>query len=339
MNKRALVTGGCGFIGSNLIKKLIEIGWIIDVVDDLSNGNLSFLYDNSSSTKTIRVLPEATAKFYKRENDSIHPQVVVYIADFVSESIIKNVVEKKYDIIFHLAANPRVEYTVNNPVETTDTNLFKTIRLMTHCIGNIQKFIFSSTCAVYGDAVNIPTSEKELVNPNSPYALQKFTVEEYGKLYSKLYNLDFISLRYFNVYGPNQFGNSPYSTAISSWCDKVKNGLALRSDGDGTQSRDMVYVSDVVNANILAANSIKVFRGQAVNIGCGMSFPNNQILRIFQQKFKNLTIKNAPWRPGDVKHTLANIWFAKKLLNYEPQVLLEEGLEKIFDWWELNEKS
>ena len=158
----------------------------------------------------------------------------------------------------------------------------------------------------YGEPWSLPTVEAHGKNPNSPYALQKLCVEEYARLYSKVYGLDIACLRYFNVYGPNQFGDSPYSTAIVSWCDKVKKGLPLRSDGDGTQTRDMVFVEDVADANILAATREEKFSGACFNIGTGKSYSNNEILAIFKEKFSNIEIVNAPSRAGDVKHTLAS---------------------------------
>ena len=250
-----------------------------------------------------------------------------------------NIVNKKYDYIFHMAALPRVEYSVQNPIQTYDVNVVRTLKLMTHAIDNIKRFVFSSSSSVYGEPWQLPTTEACGKNPVSPYALQKMQVEELGRLYSTIYNMDFVSLRYFNVYGPGQYGDSPYSTAIAAWCDKVHNKLPLRSDGDGTQSRDLVYVDDVVSANLAAATREEKFTGQAYNIGSSTTITNNEILEKFKNKFEGVQVRNAEWRPGDVKNTLADIESAKEDFGWFPVVRLEEGLSKTFTWWGFDEES
>ncbi len=151
-----------------------------------------------------------------------------------------------------------------------------------------------------------------------------------------LYGTDSVCLRYFNVYGPMQLGDSPYSTAISAWCNRVKNGEPLRSDGDGEQTRDMVFVGDVVRANILAATREEGFSGDVINIGTGKSVSNNQILQLFKSKFNDIQINHAPARPGDVRDTQALNSKAKNLLSWAPEVSLEEGLKRTWAWWGLN---
>ncbi len=331
---RILITGGCGFIGSNLTHKLVEQGWTVDVVDDLSNGHLDLLSDLS-----IRTITSFLVGSYNREKDPREPQVVVIVDDFACDGVVANIVNKKYDYIFHMAALPRVEYSVQNPIQTYDVNVVKTLKLMTHAIDNITRFVFSSSSSVYGEPWQLPTTEACGKNPVSPYALQKMQVEELGRLYSTIYNMDFVSLRYFNVYGPGQYGDSPYSTAIAAWCDKVHNKLPLRSDGDGTQSRDLVYVDDVVSANIAAATREEKFAGQAYNIGSSTTITNNEILEKFKNKFEGVQVRNADWRPGDVKNTLADIESAKEDFGWFPVVRLEEGLSKTFTWWGFDEES
>ena len=327
---RALVTGGCGFIGSCISKKLVDSGWDVEIVDDMSNGNYEFL-----DGYRIRSVPVQLGESFENQVKKQEHQILVLVGDFTSYEVVRRIVEKKYDVIFHCAANPRVEYSVQNPVETTDENLTKTIKLFTHSIGNVKRIVFSSSCSIYGDPWTLPTTESHGKNPNSPYALQKLCVEEFARLYSKTYDLDIACLRYFNVYGPYQYGGSPYSTAIVSWCDKVKNGLPLRSDGDGTQSRDMVFVEDVARANILAATHKENFSGKCINIGTGASYTNNQILDIFKSKLPDIEISHAPERSGDVKHTQACTKEARNFLGFRTEYSLEEGLEKTFDWWEI----
>ena len=329
---KALVTGGCGFIGSNLVKKLFEDGWKVDVVDNMSNGYIDFLGDLK-----IRCIPSAA--FLKHYNDqfknSDNSDIMVIQDDFASPAMLNHVHDGNYDIIFHCAANPRVEYSVQKPVETTDENVFKTVKLFTAAKGKVKRIVFSSSCSVYGDSWNLPTVEDYGRNPNSPYALQKQWVEQLSRLYCKLYDIDIVCLRYFNVYGPNQYGDSPYSTAISAWCNRVKESRSLRSDGDGEQTRDMVFVGDVVRANILAANRKENFRGICINIGTGKSISNNDILKIFIEKFSDIEIRHAPERPGDVKHTLSCIKKARKELGFTAEVKIKDGLQKTFEWWEI----
>ena len=328
---RALVTGGCGFIGSCISKKLIDGGHEVEIVDDMSNGDYAFLGDYS-----FRAVPVQMGHIFEQQQIVKKPdQILVLTGDFISNEIIRRIVNKRYDVIFHCAANPRVEYSVQNPVETTDENLVKTIKLFTHSIGNVNRIIFSSSCAVYGDPWALPTTEDHGKNPNSPYALQKLSVEQWAKLYSKTYGLDVACLRYFNVFGPNQYGDSPYSTAIVSWCDKIKKELPLRSDGDGTQTRDMIFVEDVADANILASKREQNFSGDTINIGTGKSYSNNEILKIFKDRFPEVKVVNSPARKGDVKHTLACTKKAQGELGFYPKYDLKAGLEKIFSWWKI----
>jgi len=330
---RALVTGGCGFIGSAISKKLFDNGWDVEIVDDMSNGSYEFLEGYK-----FKSFPAQLGHIFEQQNKDLDRQLLVISGDFVSDEVVRRIVEKKYDVVFHCAANPRVEYSVQNPLETTNENLMKTVRLFTHCISNVKRIVFSSSCSIYGDPSVLPTEESHVKDPNSPYAIQKLCGEDYAKLYCKLYDIDVVSLRYFNVYGPYQYGNSPYSTAIVSWCDKVKKGVSLRSDGDGTQTRDMVFVEDVAQANLLAASREENFNGECINIGTGESYSNNEILEIFTSKFSGLEIVNAPERPGDVKHTLSCIKKAEKELGFKFEYNLKQGIEKVFNWWGFNEE-
>ena len=333
---RALVTGGAGFIGSNLVHELVRLGWTVDVADDMSNGHLEFL----EGLKTRNVLG-AALPIWEERSESIGTRssdlVLVVNGCFSSDHVLDRVKRGLYDTVFHLAANPRVSYTVEYPAETTEVNVNMTMKLVMAVANspNKPRIVFSSTCAVYGNTVKLPTDEWVDQNPVSPYALQKLMVEKFLKMSSKLYGVDSICLRYFNVYGPNQLGDSPYSTAISAWCDKISKGLPLRSDGDGEQTRDMVYVGDVVNANILAAKLKRSMSGEVFNIGTGVSVSNNQILSAFRDRFKDFDVVHAPERPGDVRHTKADITSASSTLGFTPSHDLLTGLEKTFQWWKI----
>ena len=335
--KRALITGGCGFIGSNLAKELIRKGWRVDVVDDMSNGHLELL-DGLKK----RILPNASFLdvYYgqiekgtvTREDD----EVLVIQDDFASPFLLSNIEENYYDYVFHQAAVPRVSYSVEHPSETTNTNINKTVALFESCKeGNIKRIVFASSSSVYGGADDLPTKETAPKNPKSPYAWQKSAIEDFAKICWDLYQLDVVCLRYFNVFGPGQYGDSPYSTAVSAWCHAVNTGGSCRSDGDGTQSRDMCYVDNVVSANILAAEREEPFKGDYFNVACGDRTTNKEILEYFKLRF-NVDVVDAPWRPGDVMHTQADVSKAEREFGYKPLVRFWDGLENTIKWWELD---
>tara|TARA_Y100000310_G_scaffold342962_1_gene448481 strand:+ start:2404 stop:3399 length:996 start_codon:yes stop_codon:yes gene_type:complete len=328
--KRALVTGGCGFIGSNLSKKLVSEGWIVDIVDDLSSGRLELVQELKIRVVPVDLLPQ----FYNnssRDDETVH----ILQGDFSHENVLKNIIDQKYDCVFHQAAIPRVLFSVENPSHTTDVNISATVRLFEACKGNVSRVVFASSSSVYGGSDILPTHEAQRKYPKSPYAWQKSAIEDVSRIFANLYGLDVICLRYFNVFGPGQYGDSPYSTAVSSWCHCLVNGLPLRSDGNGTQSRDLCYIDNVVHANILAANSDKEFRGDCYNIACGDRTSNNEILKYFMDKFSHAVRHDASWRTGDVMHTQADIARAKEELGYEPLVRFWDGLEKTIEWWGL----
>tara|TARA_R110000824_G_scaffold159417_2_gene333770 strand:+ start:1942 stop:2949 length:1008 start_codon:yes stop_codon:yes gene_type:complete len=334
MKKRALVTGGCGFVGSNLVKTLVKRGWVVDIVDDMSNGHLEFLEEIN-----MRVVPVDLVPIFDKSVERNDNVVVIMQGDFVHLNILEKILTKQYDVVFHQAAMPRVSYSVEHPAITTEHNINKYVQLLTACRGNVSRVVAASSSSIYGGADNLPTSEKEVRNPKSPYALQKCVVEDFSKLFCELYDIDIVCLRYFNVFGQNQIAGSPYATAIAAWCHSIKNNLPLRSDGDGTQSRDLCHVDNVVSANILAAESEIDFEGRAYNVCCGERFTNNEILEFFKQKFPTIEIQNAPWRSGDVMHTLGDWTAAKEDYGYSPQVEFWAGLERTIAWWGLEDDN
>tara|TARA_R110000796_G_scaffold96562_1_gene202373 strand:+ start:482 stop:1549 length:1068 start_codon:yes stop_codon:yes gene_type:complete len=346
--KKALITGGCGFIGSNIAKKLVEEGWLVDIVDNMSGGNL----DSLNGLK-LRVLPDSSfinhyyqslgaegqanvspVSFQDRGIDT----VLVIQDDLAARAMLDHIKQDNYDVIFHEAAIPRVSYSVENPSETTSENILKTVVLFEAAVGHIKRIVWASSSSVYGGAESLPTKETERGKklPQSPYAWQKFAIEDYAKMCSSLYNLDIVCLRYFNAFGPGQLGDSPYSTAVAAWCSATKKSLPLRSDGDGLQTRDMCYIDNIVHANILAANAERPggFQGRCYNVACGSSVSNKEILDYFRANFDS-NIRSVPERAGDVKHTLADLSRIKEDLGYEPLVAFWEGLERTIDWWEL----
>lgn len=308
---RILVTGGAGFIGSNLARKCVEEEHVVDIVDNLSNGHISFV-------------PE----LLRTDN--------LYICSFDSAHILDKIRNKEYDAVVHLAAIPRVSYSVEHPLETNETNVSSTLKLIDACKGNIKRFVFASSSSVYGGAENLPTNEKELKSPKSPYAFQKSIIEDYLKIYYENFGLDSVSLRFFNVFGPNQLGNSPYSTAVSAWVNAILRGKSMRSDGDGSQSRDMCYVDNVVDACLRAATTSKIIAAEALNVACGDRTTNREILQHLLKKFPDSKYHDAPWRLGDVMHTQADVSRTKEVLGYVPLVRFWEGLEKTIQWYQDN---
>jgi len=308
---RILLTGGAGFIGSNVAKRLLKENIEFDIVDDLSNGHMSFVSPSLSDHN-------------------------ITIASFDSEIILTKIRSGMYDVVIHLAAVPRVSYSVDFPLESHDVNVTATMKLIDACRGKIKRFVFASSSSVYGGADQLPTPTNTSKNPKSPYALQKSIIEDYLKMYYDLYGFDSVSLRFFNVFGPNQLGDSPYSTAVSAWVNAIMKGVSMRSDGDGTQSRDMCYVDNVADACVRAAKADFPLKAEALNVACGDRTTNKEILQFLLKKFPEAKYHDAPWRPGDVMHTQADISRTKEVLGYEPLVYFWEGLEKTVQWYQDN---
>jgi nucleoside-diphosphate-sugar epimerase len=306
--KKALVTGGCGFIGSNLTKELVKTGWMVDVVDDMSNGHLDLLEGLNT-----RILMNGS--FYTAYNmqklERKQDEVLVIQDDFSDDHVLGAVYQGNYDVIFHQAAVPRVSYSVEEPWHTTDVNISKTVRLFEAARNSVDRIVWASSSSVYGGADELPTKENTPKNPKSPYAWQKSAIEDFSKLCWDLYELDVVCLRYFNVFGPGQ-------------------------DGDGSQSRDMSYIDNTVSANILAANAPGPFKGECYNIACNSRVTNKEILDYFTSNFGS-KVKHASWRPGDVMHTQADVSKAKRDFGYEPLVQFWEGLERTVKWWGLKD--
>lgn len=302
---KILIIGGAGFIGSHLVDRLIKEGYKVIVIDNLSEG--------------------------KKEN--INPKSIFYKANINNlEKILP--LFKGIDYVFHLAAQPKVQYSIENPIETHKINVDGTLNVLyASCKNKVKRVIFSSSAAVYGKQKTLPFKETMIPNPLSFYGLHKLIGEQYSKLFSSLYNLETVSLRYFNVYGTRINPEGPYALVIGRFLKLKKEGKPLTIYGDGKQTRDFIYVDDVVEANILAMKSKKVGRGEAINICSGKNYSINCIASLIGGKKIYL-----PKRKGEMKHVLGDNSLAKKLLGWKPKCNLEEGLKKTIEWFEkLNE--
>tara|TARA_Y100000310_G_scaffold198210_1_gene198266 strand:+ start:2069 stop:3055 length:987 start_codon:yes stop_codon:yes gene_type:complete len=324
---KVLVTGGCGFIGSAVVNRLVAEGDVVDVVDDLSSGDPANL-DCEFSAVPPTLLP-------RYPKSAVINKPLLITGDFSDREILTKVQDSAYDVVYHLAANPRVSYSVKKPVESNETNLHKSVALFKVASDAHTRVVFSSSSAVYGMPARLPTMEDDKKTPESPYGLQKLLCEQYLDLFTRMHKLDAISLRYFNVYGPKALGNSPYSTAIAAWCNALYDKKPLRSDGDGEQSRDMVYIDDVVEANFLAGRSTTRFDSAKVNVATGKRHTNNEILSLITKRVGHLNVSHAPRREGDVKDTQGYTVLAEEVLHFKTQISLSTGLDETLKWWGL----
>jgi len=298
---KIVVTGGAGFIGSHLVDKLIEKGNKVKVIDNLSTGR----------------------------KDNLNPEADFYELDISDFEEIKPVF-KGVDFVFHLAAIPRVPVSIEDPVKTTKSNILGTVNVFKAAIdGEVKRIVFASSSSVYGNQKELPLREDMTPGPISPYALQKFTGENFAKLFTELYKVPIISLRYFNVYGPRIDFNSDYSLVIGKFLKQNSENNPLTIFGDGEQTRAFCYIDDVVEANIKALESKKLKGGEVINVGSEISQTVNYLAELIGGEVQYL-----PPRPGDVRHTKADISKARELLDWEPKVSFEEGVEKTKQWFQ-----
>ena len=295
MIKKAIVTGGAGFIGSNLVDKLIDMGVEVHIIDNLSTG----------FEKNIN--PKAT--FHKIDISTINPELAWY--EF-----------KNTDAIFHTAALARVQPSIKDPIPFDSVNVGGTLRMLklAHNLG-VKRFVYSASSSCYGNNKNFPTPETESTNPLSPYGLQKYIGEQYCKMFSEVYGLDTVSLRYFNVYGERMSLEGAYKLAIPIFANQILSGKPLTIHNDGEQRRDFTYVGDVVNANILAATNPEDLKGEAFNIGNGNNYSVNELADMLggEKSYGNKVIE--PFQ------TLADNSKALLILDWDPKGDLPTWIE------------
>lgn len=258
------------------------------------------------------------SRIYKNLQNKGHEVYGIDLKD--GEDILHCLPDESFDYVFHLAACPRVGYSVEKPAYTMKQNVLVTSVLLEWAKDHgVKRVIFSSSSAIHGNGDGIP---------KSPYGLHKLMNEMECRLYSELYGLDTACLRYYNVYSEDQQYGGSYSTAICAWMEMIKQGKSLRIDGDGEQTRDLVHVDDIVSANIFCMNYEKNFNGKWFNVGSGTSVSLNYIKRFIDENY-DVTWNHTPERLGDVKHTLADITELKKF-GWEPKISIQEGLKRCF---------
>jgi nucleoside-diphosphate-sugar epimerase len=303
---RYLVTGGAGFIGSHTVDELVRCGQDVVALDDLSTGKAANLAQSKTKIKFI--------------------QSSVANLDAIREAC------RGVDIVIHLAAQTSVPRSVQDPIETNLVNVNGTLNVLVAARdAGVKRVVFACSCAVYGKTSALPIRESAPLSPISPYGLSKQVGEAYGRIFQQMYGLEFVSLRYFNVFGPRQDPGSPYSGVLSLFNAALLGGAQLTVYGDGEQSRDFVYVENVVQANLLAAET-KEAGGLAINIGTGSRYSLNQTLALLEKiTGRHGKAKYAAPRDGDIRDSQADIVLARKALGYQPPVAFEEGLKRTWD--------
>jgi dTDP-glucose 4,6-dehydratase len=305
-----LVTGGAGFIGSHIVDRLLDEGFEVRVLDNLSTGDEMNLaaHQNKKSFQFI-------------EGD-------IRNCDLVEKTV------KGVDAVIHEAALVSVTRSVENPLLSHEINLLGTVNLLKACKeAHVKRFVLASSCAVYGDTETLPNHENLEPKPLSPYAAHKLAAEKYAQKFYKVHGLETVSLRYFNVYGPRQkYG--PYSGVISILINRLLNDEPPTIYGDGMQTRDFVNVKDVVEANMLALSKQEAV-GEVFNISTGKAVTINKLTETIQKIMDktNLEPVHAEARQGDIKHSYGDITKAKRKLGYKPKVQLEEGLKELVKWY------
>ena len=307
-NKSIIITGGAGFIGSNIAEILADDNKV-KVIDDLSTGHL---YNIQQLIDNERI-------------------------EFINGSICDlELLQKEFnsvDIVFHQAAIPSVPRSVTDPIQSNSANIDGSLNVLVAARDNqVDKVIYASSSSVYGDSPTLPKHEDMTPNPLSPYAVNKLTAEYYCKVFTNVYGLQTVSLRYFNVFGPRQDPTSEYAAVIPKFIRLIADGKSPIIYGDGEQSRDFTYIDNVVQANIKAAEHPDVTG--VFNTACGSKMTVNELaMKLMDFIGKQVEITYEPPRPGDIKHSLADSTKAKQAFGFNPKVSIEEGLKETVAWF------
>jgi nucleoside-diphosphate-sugar epimerase len=306
MSRSALVTGGAGFIGSHLVDRLLAQGWRVRVLDDFSSGREANLAHLNGHTEVVR-------------------------GDLRDGALLARVLGG-VEVVFHQGAVPSVPRSVAEPERTNDVNVTGTLSVLeTARKAGVRRVVFASSSSAYGDTPVLPKVETMPPCPLSPYALQKYAGERYCQLFHRLYGLETVALRYFNVYGPRQNPKSEYAAVIPRFATACLSGEAPVVYGDGEQTRDFTYVGDAVAANLLAADAPRA-PGEVVNVAGGRRVSLNELLGEIRTLTKaRVAPRYEPGRVGDVRDSLADLSRARELLGFEPRVDLRTGLARTIE--------
>lgn len=314
MRKKIIVTGGAGFIGSNLVEHLLNDDRVdeVRVIDNLSNGYWSNISEFESHQKF---------SFFKED-----------ICDY--EKMVE--LTTGFDAISHQAALGSVPRSIENPMLTTKVNIDGTVNILYAAVVNkIDRVVLACSSSTYGDSPTLPKQEDVIGKPLSPYAITKFAIEQYADVFKKAYDLKYIGLRYFNVFGPKQSPDNPYAAVIPIFCKAYIEGKNPMINGDGETSRDFTFVNNAVQANMLSLfTEDQKAMNEIYNVACGEQTTLNQMVDYLNKiSCKSIRTNYGPERKGDVRHSKADISKIKNMLDYEPQVYFEEGLKVVYEWY------
>ncbi|MTI39315.1 NAD-dependent epimerase/dehydratase family protein [Fulvivirga lutimaris] len=314
MNKKIVVTGGAGFIGSNLVEYLLndERFGSVRVIDNLSNGYWSNVSEFESHPKF---------EFFKED-----------ICDY--DKMLE--LTKGFDLISHQAALGSVPRSIENPMLTTKVNIDGTVNILhAAVVNNIERVVLACSSSTYGDSTILPKQEDKIGNPLNPYAITKYAVEQYAEIFHKSYGLNYVGLRYFNVFGPKQSPDNPYAAVIPLFCKAFIDGKSPKINGDGETTRDFTYVDNAVQANILSLLcEERKGLNTVYNVACGEQTTLNQMVDYLRKiSFKSINASYGPERIGDIKHSKADISKIRAMLNYEPNVYFNDGLRSVYEWY------
>lgn len=311
---KVLVTGGAGFIGSNLVDGLLREGYEVRVLDNFSTG--------------------------RRENIEHFKKDIELIEGDMRDQEITDQAVDGIDMILHEAALPSVPRSIKAPVTSNDVNVGGTLKLLSSAQkAGVQRMIMASSSSIYGNTVELPKHEGMTPKPMSPYAVTKLTGEHYLRVYHELYGMETLAIRYFNVFGPRQDPTSQYSGVIAKFMTAAIEGTKYTVNGDGTQARDFTFIDNVVKGNLLALKASRL-GGESVNVACGGKYSLLDLIdAINKAAGVDLPIEFGADRAGDVKYSMAAIEKAKELLGYEPDIDFYEGIKRTFEWYANNSKA
>jgi UDP-glucose 4-epimerase len=304
-----LVTGGAGFIGSNLVEALVARGQRVRVLDNFATG--------------------------KRENLLPWLERIELVEGSLASFDTCQRATAGVDYVLHQGALPSVPKSVAQPRESNEANIDGTVNLLVAARdAKVKRVVFAASSSAYGDTPTLPKIETMPATPKSPYAVQKLTGELYMRVFYETYGLETVALRYFNIFGPRQDPTSQYSAVIPKFITALLAKQAPTIFGDGEQSRDFTYIENVVQANLLACTAPSACAGRVMNVACGERITLNDLATVINRSLgTSLAPIHQPERVGDVKHSMADIGLAKELLGYRPSVLFAEGIEKTIAWY------